>query len=131
MNKSKEKEEKTREDSHIEIGIAQEETPLKKEKKSEEKPLEKFSKVELIEKIKVLQGESKKNYDLFLRSEADSENMKKRNKKEKEEWIKYANEKLMKDILPVLDNLENAISHSKNKNSFEAHLIQLLPFFAG
>ena len=120
MNRDKGKEEKTREGSHVEIGIAHEETPVKKEKKPEEKPLEKSSKAELIEKIRALQEDSKKNYDLFLRSEADSENMKKRNKREKEEWIKYANEKLIKDILPVLDNLENAISHSKNKNSFQA-----------
>ena len=46
--------------------------------------------------------------------------MKKRSKKEKEEWIKYANEKLVKDLLPVLDNLENAISHSKNESSVDA-----------
>lgn len=120
MNKEIEKDEKAGEDSRVEIGVAHDETPAKKNKEPKEKPLEKSSKAELIEKIKTLQEESKKNYDLFLRSEADSENMKKRNKKEKEAWIKYANEKLIKDILPVLDNLENAIAHSKNENSFQA-----------
>ena len=120
MNRGKGKEEKTGVSSHVEIGIADEETPAKKEKGPEEKPLEKSSKAELIEKIKAIQEESKKNYNLFLRSEADSENMKKRNKKEKEEWIKYANEKLIKELLPVLDNLDNAISHSEDENSFQA-----------
>lgn len=120
MNSWKEKEEKTRDGSQVKINVAHEETPSKKGKEPEEKSLEESSKAELIEKIKELQEESKKNYDLFLRSEADSENMKKRNQKEKEEWIKYANEKLIKELLPVLDNLENAISHAKNESSFQA-----------
>jgi len=113
-------EEKNRETSQVKINIADEETPVNKGQEPEEKPLEKSSKAELLEKIKELQEESKKNYDLFLRSEADSENLKKRNQKEKEEWIKFANEKLIKELLPVLDNLESAISHSQNENSFQA-----------
>jgi len=120
MNKGTEQEKKSRGDSQGEIKVTQEEIPEKKDQEAEEKPLEKSSKAELIEKIKKLKEESKDNYDLFLRSEADSENMKKRSKKEKEAWIKYANEKIVKDLLPVLDNLENAISHSKNEESLDA-----------
>ena len=48
------------------------------------------------------------------------DNIIKRNKKEKEEWIKYSNETLIKDLLQVIDNLENAINHSENENSFNA-----------
>jgi len=120
MNKGTEQEKKSRGDSQGELKVTQEEIPEKKDQEAEEKPLEKSSKAELIEKIKKLKEESKDNYDLFLRSEADSENMKKRSKKEKEAWIKYANEKIVKDLLPVLDNLENAISHSKNEESLDA-----------
>ncbi len=120
MNRGKEQKEKSREDSQGEIKVTQEGIPEKKGQEAKEKPLEKSSKAELIEKIKKIEEESKNNYDLFLRSEADSENMKKRGKKEKEEWIKYANEKIVKDLLPVLDNLENAISHSKNEGSLDA-----------
>lgn len=120
MNRGKEKKEKSREDSQGGIKVTQEGIPEKKGQEAKEKPLEKSSKAELIEKIKKIEEESKNNYDLFLRSEADSENMKKRGKKEKEEWIKYANEKIIKDLLPVLDNLENAISHSKNEGSLDA-----------
>jgi molecular chaperone GrpE len=120
MNRGKEKKEKSREDSQVEIEVTQEGAPDKKDHEAKEKSLEKSSKAELIEKVKKLEEESKNNYDLFLRSEADSENMKKRSKKEKEEWIRYANEKIVKDLLPVLDNLENAISHSKNEGSLDA-----------
>ena len=120
MKRGKDPKEKSREDSQGNIKVTQEAIPEKKDQEAEEKPLEKCSKAELIEKIKKSQEESKNNYDLFLRSEADSENLKKRNKKEKEAWIKYANEKIAKDLLPVLDNLENAISHSKNEGSLDA-----------
>lgn len=90
------------------------------EKDFEEKTnLKKLTKAELIEKIDELQQEVKKQYDLFIRSQADMENLRKRSKKEKEEWVKFANETLIKNLLPVMDNLENAISHSHNGNSVE------------
>jgi molecular chaperone GrpE len=120
MKKGKEVEEKIREEDQLRAKEAYERASGKTEQLVEEKPLEAASKEELIQKIKELQVESKKNYELYLRAEADAENLKKRTKKEKEEWIKYANEKLIKELLPVLDNLENAVSHSKNKDSFQA-----------
>ena len=78
-----------------------------------------MTKSELLEKIGEFKEDSKNNYDLYLRAQAEMENIKKRNKKEKEEWIKYSNETLIKDILPVMDNLEKAISHSNNENSLQ------------
>ena len=120
MKKGKEVEEKIREEDQLKAKEAYERASVKTEQEIEEKPPEAASKEDLIEKIKELQEASKKNYELYLRAEADSENLKKRMKKEKEEWIKYANEKLIKELLPVLDNLENAVSHSENKDSFQA-----------
>jgi len=114
-------------ESALEVKWAQtEEAPKTEEgyenKKSdkEETPLEKMEKEDLIEKIKVLQGQAEKNYDLYLRAQAEMENIKKRNKKEKEDWIKYANETLISELLPVVDNLEKAISHSYNENVMDA-----------
>jgi molecular chaperone GrpE (heat shock protein) len=98
--------EEEKKDSQVEKVTQGDEEPTEKKQKAEEKPLEKMTKAELLEKIKGLQEESKKNYDLYLRSQAEMENIKKRNAKEKEEWIKYSNETLIKEILPVLDNLE-------------------------
>lgn len=86
----------------------------------EEKPLEKMTKAELVEKIKEIREEANRNYDLYLRSQADIENLKKRNSKERAELIKYANESLVKDLLPVMDNLEMAISHAHSNNSLSA-----------
>jgi molecular chaperone GrpE len=57
--------------------------------------------------------EAKKNYDLYLRQVAELENFKKRVAREKEEAIRYGNEALVKDLLPVLDNLERAVEHAE------------------
>lgn len=57
--------------------------------------------------------EAKENYDRFLRQVAELENFKRRTVREKEEAIRYANENLLKDLLPVLDNLERAVEHAK------------------
>ncbi len=57
--------------------------------------------------------EAKENYDRLLRAAADLENYKKRAAKEKEDWTKFANEDLIKVILPFIDNLERAANHAQ------------------
>jgi molecular chaperone GrpE len=111
---------KTDKDPEIEKRIQDEGSPVEESVKADEKPLEKMTKSELLEKINELKEASDKNHDLYLRSEAEIENIKKRNRKDKEEWVKYANETLIKEILPVMDNLEMAISHSQEENSVQA-----------
>ena len=48
--------------------------------------------------------------DKMLRLAADSENFKKRIERERIAGLKYAGEQIFREILPVLDNLERAIS---------------------
>jgi molecular chaperone GrpE len=62
------------------------------------------------------QGESRKlmerlkdDHERSLRAAADLENYKKRAQKEKEEVQKFGSEKLLKDLLPVMDNLDRAM----------------------
>ncbi|MBN1627770.1 MAG: nucleotide exchange factor GrpE [Deltaproteobacteria bacterium] len=86
----------------------------------EEKLLEKMSEAELLQKIEESRAKADKNYDLYVRAQAEIENIIKRNKKEKEEWIKYSNETLIKDLLPVIDNLEKAVSHSDDENALQS-----------
>lgn len=57
--------------------------------------------------------EAKNNYDRFLRQVAESENLKKRITREKEEGIRFANDSLVRDLLPIIDNLERAVSHAQ------------------
>jgi len=58
--------------------------------------------------------EAKNNYDRYVRQVAELDNFKKRTIREREESVRYANESLVRDLLPVIDNLERAISHAVN-----------------
>jgi molecular chaperone GrpE len=48
--------------------------------------------------------------DRLLRLAADFENYKKRAAREREEYVTLANERLLKELLPVLDDLERALN---------------------
>ncbi|MDO9288832.1 MAG: nucleotide exchange factor GrpE [Thermodesulfovibrionales bacterium] len=52
--------------------------------------------------------------DKYLRLYAEFENYKKRVARDKEELVKYGNESLLYELLPVLDNLEMALKHASN-----------------
>jgi molecular chaperone GrpE len=68
---------------------------------------------ELKKKLEEKEKESKENYDRLLRTAADFENYKKRVAKEREDWTKFANEDLIRSILPFIDNLERAVNHAQ------------------
>jgi len=111
----------------VKTDVSQEESADKEDKKTPEeekipdtRPLDRLAKTELLKLAKELKEKSEKDYDRFLRAQAECDNIIKRNKKEKEEWIKYSNETLIKDLLPVIDNLERAISHATDANSADA-----------
>ena len=57
--------------------------------------------------------EAKENHDKYVRLYAEFENYKKRIVKDQAEFLKFANERLIRDILPVIDNLERAVEHAK------------------
>jgi molecular chaperone GrpE len=56
--------------------------------------------------------EKKENWDRYLRSAADLENTRKRNKREADDAKFETKTKILKEILPVVDNLERAIEHA-------------------
>jgi molecular chaperone GrpE len=53
--------------------------------------------------------------DRHLRAVAEFDNVRKRNAREREEYIRYANESLLRDILPVLDNLDRALQAARGE----------------
>jgi len=61
--------------------------------------------------------ELRQEKDKYLRLYAEFENYKKRVAKDKEELIKYGNESMLYELLPVIDNLEMALKHSTNDAS--------------
>ncbi len=71
----------------------------------------------LINKLKNnLLDVKKRIEDINLRSKAELDNMYKRNQADIENVYKYSLEKFFKNLLPVIDNLKNALKSSKNKN---------------
>jgi molecular chaperone GrpE len=59
--------------------------------------------------------------DRYMRLMADFDNFRKRQIREREEWIKRANENLLTDFLPVVDHLHIALSKEpETKNPFVA-----------
>jgi len=64
-------------------------------------------------------AEAAENYDRLLRVSADFENYKKRVAKEKSDLIRYGNDELIKELLPVIDNLERALGHANAEGNEE------------
>ena len=80
-------------------------------KMEEQKEIQKLKK-ELQEKTEL--AESRLNQAKYL--QADFENYKKLVEKERENFIKFSNEKLIKELLTLIDDLERAIQSTKDKD---------------
>lgn len=63
--------------------------------------------------------EAREAQERFMRTLADFENYKKRTQRDQSDALKYANEKLIKELLPVIDNLDRALAHSRETRDFD------------
>jgi molecular chaperone GrpE len=77
---------------------------------------------ELHQKLEEKTKEAEENYVRLLRLAADMENLKKRQERERAELLQFANEHLVKELLPVVDNLERALEHGRQLSAPEALL---------
>jgi molecular chaperone GrpE len=66
--------------------------------------------------------EAEDNYARWLRLAADMENLKKRQERERADLLQFANEHLVKELLPVVDNLERALDHGRQLQAPKALL---------
>jgi molecular chaperone GrpE len=66
--------------------------------------------IELKARIASLEAETSNLKDQYLRKAAEFENFRKRMNKEKQDAIDFANQSLLLDLVPVIDDLERAIS---------------------
>ncbi len=66
--------------------------------------------------------ELKQAQDRMLRLAAELDNTRKRLEREKSEGIAFANESIMKELIPVIDNLERAIEHGAKDANCQALL---------
>jgi molecular chaperone GrpE len=66
----------------------------------------------LQQELELSREEARTNHELYLRAMADMENLRKRSQREKEDLAKFGNEMILREILPVVDNLERALEHA-------------------
>lgn len=59
--------------------------------------------------------EARNNQELYLRALAEMDNLRKRNQREKDDISKFGNENILREILPVIDNLERAVEHATSQ----------------
>jgi len=74
--------------------------------------------------LQLAHEEAARNHDLYLRARADLENYRRRAQKDKEDLAKFANENLLRELLPVLDNLSRALDHAREGESESGALLQ-------
>ena len=67
--------------------------------------------------IERLESELDELRDIHLRKLAEFDNFRKRTDRERGEIKRHANEDLLRDLLPVLDNFERALEHSADTES--------------
>ncbi|MBI4211726.1 MAG: nucleotide exchange factor GrpE [Deltaproteobacteria bacterium] len=73
--------------------------------------------------LKAAQEEAKQHYEKLLRVMAEFENFKKRTSRDVEDRIRYSNERLLSDLLPVIDDLDRVLEHVDPKASEDAKKI--------
>ena len=103
-------------------------TEQKKEKHEKNQTQEKAKKnITLTEeeysRLKTEEEKSNEYRDKLLRLQADFENIRKRLEREKQEFIRFANEGLIVDLLNVVDDLERTLELAQDKHEdFSAFL---------
>ena len=67
----------------------------------------------LMQRLQEQEQIAAENHDKFLRTMADFDNYRRRTRQEMEDARRFAIEKLVADLLPVLDNFERALPHTE------------------
>ena len=87
--------------------VAKKQVELEKNKKKE---VDSSSKVKDLEnKVKELEKKNEESYNKYLRVLAESENRRKRFEKDKHDFLKFSQEESLKELLPLLDSLNEAL----------------------
>lgn len=63
--------------------------------------------------VEELRRELDERQDRLLRALAETDNVRRRAQRDREEYVKYAVESLARDLLPILDNFERAVAAAR------------------
>jgi len=116
--------EETAKDENTEEPGANNDQPLENETGDVDSADTENSLKEMEARFEAKEEEAKETYDRLLRVSAEFENYKKRSAREMEEFKKYANQSLLKEMLSVVDNLELAITSSQDGKTADKTLIE-------
>jgi molecular chaperone GrpE len=75
---------------------------------------------DLMGNIQEAEKKAAEHYDKYVRAVAELDNYKKRAVRDKADAIKYGNESLLRDILPLVDNVDRALEHAGTSDDFAA-----------
>jgi molecular chaperone GrpE len=94
------------------------------EKENQDNSDAKIEELEL--QLSQAQSLSEDRLDLLMHCRADLDNVMKRSAREKEDNVKYASEKLISKLLPVLDSLDQAAKHDEGTKVLYWQLLGIL-----
>lgn len=115
-NNQKEKDRKLETTNQVNETSQEVSNKLEAEEKLEEKEEKEFNEMEKLQnEINQLKEELNQWKDKFLRKMAEFDNYKKRIQQDQIQLVKYANEKLIKDLLPIIDDFERSLTFSKDE----------------
>lgn len=72
------------------------------------------------EKIAALEAENQQLRDRALRSVAELENVRRRSQQERQQTVEYANEQLLRQLLPILDDFERSLQAGASAHDFDS-----------
>ncbi|HXG04234.1 MAG TPA: nucleotide exchange factor GrpE [Candidatus Binatia bacterium] len=64
--------------------------------------------------VEALRRQLEEKQDRLLRALAEMDNMRRRVAREREDYVRYATEALLRDLIPVLDNLDRALEAARS-----------------
>jgi len=123
--KKHEKEQKTVESPSVgtaQDGVVPEEGQVSSQEKGAETQSEEKREPTPAEKIAGLEAQLAETHNQFLRKAADFENFRKRMNQEKQSAIEYANQSLLLDIIPIIDDFERAIAAGEGTTDIASFL---------
>jgi len=65
--------------------------------------------------LEAAREEARQSQDRWMRERAELENFKRRAARERADLAKFASEGVLRDLLPVVDNLERAVAHAEGE----------------
>ena len=63
--------------------------------------------------VEALKAQVAEKHDSLLRALAETDNARRRAQRDREDYLRYANESLLRDLIPVLDNFDRALAAAR------------------